>query len=80
MLRKFNNHIFLGIPLTSVKKDNPYYLPIFFKQNEGYLLLSQLRVFESKRLTTLQGKISPGQFGKIRNDVSEMILGRYLIL
>lgn len=77
ILRKFNNHIFLGIPLTSVMKDNKFYFPINFAEKTSCLLLSQLRVFEGKRLTKMKGKISHQQFSEVRNLVSKIVLGEY---
>jgi mRNA interferase MazF len=77
VLRKFNSHIFIGIPLTSVNKDNKYYFPITFKDKSSCLMLSQLRVFESKRLTRMKGKLSDKQFSNVRKVMSDIILGVY---
>ena len=34
IVRKFNPHIFFGVPLTTKIKQNPYYLPMRFKDRE----------------------------------------------
>jgi mRNA interferase MazF len=34
IVHKFNPHIFFGVPLTTKIKQNPYYLPIRFKDRE----------------------------------------------
>ena len=77
ILKKFNNHLFLGIPLTTKIKDNKYYLPIIFKEQIQCLLLSQLRILESKRLTRMKGKLTDDQFCKARKVMSEIVLGEY---
>jgi mRNA interferase MazF len=50
ILRKFNKQIFLGAPLTTKCKENKFYFRINFKDKEQSAMLSQIRVFESKRL------------------------------
>ena len=40
-------------------------------------MLSQIRVWESKRLTKVKGKISVEQFNEIRDLLSKMIVGDY---
>ncbi len=77
ILRKFNDRMFLGIPLTSKIKDNKHYFPIVFKDKISCLMLSQMRVFESKRLTTLMGKVPSNQFEEIRLVASKVVLGIY---
>lgn len=77
ILRKFNNHIFLGIPLTSAVKDNKYYFPITFKEQTSCLMLSQLRILESRRLTRMKGKLSDNQFLRVRKVVSGIVMGEY---
>ena len=32
IVRKFNPHIFFGVPLTTKIKHNPYYFPMRFKE------------------------------------------------
>ena len=52
VLRKFNRFIFYGIPLSSkIKEDNPYYVPIHVKGRTVSAIISQMRLFDSKRLT-----------------------------
>ena len=76
-MRKFNNHLFLSIPLTTKIKENRYYLPIIFKEQKQSLMLSQLRVLESKRLTKRKGKISDSQIRVIKKEIGKIIFGNY---
>ena len=40
IVRKFNPHIFFGVPLTTKIKQNPYYFPMRFKDREQCVMLS----------------------------------------
>ncbi|NBV07297.1 MAG: type II toxin-antitoxin system PemK/MazF family toxin [Proteobacteria bacterium] len=78
VVRKFNRHMFLGVPLTSkIKEHHKFYHKINFKDKEQSVMISQIIVWESKRLTRMKGKLSAEQFGEVRNLLSEMILGKY---
>ncbi|HLD76903.1 MAG TPA: type II toxin-antitoxin system PemK/MazF family toxin [Rickettsiales bacterium] len=44
VIRKFNKHIFLGIPLTTKIKYNKFYFNFVFKGNNQCAMLSQIRV------------------------------------
>ena len=73
ILRKFNNHIFFGIPLTTQIKDKHYYHKITLKNQEQCVMLSQLRLLESKRLTTKLGKLTQNQFDSVRIALKDML-------
>jgi mRNA interferase MazF len=73
VLRKFNQHIFLGIPLTTKVKENPYYIKITVHGREQCAMISQLRTYESKRLTRRLARLDDGDFNKIREAVKSMI-------
>jgi mRNA interferase MazF len=66
VLRKFNKDIFIGVPLTSIQKDNPYYFPHKLHETEGSILLSQARIFSAKRLERKLGHIGKGRFVALR--------------
>lgn len=73
VVKKFNNHIFLGIPLTTQIKEKHYYHRINFKNREQCAMLSQLRLFGSERLMNKMGKLSQEQFDEIRKILKEMM-------
>lgn len=73
IVRKFNRHIFLGVPLTTQIKQNLYYHPIHFKNKAQCVMLSQLRLWESKRLTEFLGKLPKEQFEEVRKALKQMI-------
>lgn len=73
VVRKFNNNIFLGVPLTTKIKDDEFYHMIHFKDKNQSAMLSQIRVLESKRLTQKMGDITKEQFEDVRRKIKEMI-------
>lgn len=66
IIRKFNRHIFFGVPLTTQIKQSPYYYQFYFKNMEQCALLSQLRIWESKRLRNPMGTLPSGTFEAIK--------------
>ena len=76
VLRKFNKQIFLGVPLTTKCKENKFYFRINFKDKEQSAMLSQIRVFESKRLRKRMGELPNNQFIAIKNAISEIVIFR----
>lgn len=73
IVRKFNPHIFWGVPLTTQIKESPYYHRIHFKEQDQCLMLSQLRLWESNRLTRKMGQLSDHQFNEVREALRRMI-------
>ena len=72
VLRKFNKHVFYGIPLTTQLKKNPYYLEVHFQDRKQCVVLSQVRLWDAKRLTNRMGMFSPTQYEKVMKSVSKM--------
>ena len=75
VVRKFNKNLFFGIPLTTKIKENKFYYKISFKDGEQCAMLSQLKIFESKRMRSRMGDLSHKQFDGVRKKLAEMILG-----
>lgn len=66
VIHKFNKHTFWGLPMSSKIKVNQYYESIVFQNIKRGVLLSQLRLFSSKRLIRKLGRISHKQFNIIK--------------
>ena len=79
IVRKFNNHIFFGVPLTTKIKENKYYQHINFKGQNQCAMLSQLKIFESKRLRSRMGDLPHKQFSEVKEKLSKIILGKDFI-
>lgn len=73
VFKKFNNNIFLGIPLSTKNKENKYYVQIIVKDILQSAMISQIRVIDTKRLDEKVGYISKNDFEKIKTAVLNMI-------
>ena len=71
IIRKFNNNIFIGIPLTSQEKNGKYYFKL--KSFISTAILSQVRLFDAKRLVRKIGKINSVELIEIKKRVRDII-------
>jgi mRNA interferase MazF len=71
ILRKFNKYIFLGIPLTTKKKNLnlPFYFKLKGAKRESIAVLSQIRLLSSKRLLREIEIIKPELFKQLKNQL-----------
>ena len=76
VLRKFNAHIFWGVPLTTKIKENRFYFPIEFKETKVCAMLSHLRLYDTKRLTSHKskmGKLPDNQFEAVKAALKDLL-------
>ena len=73
VLKKFNNNIFLGIPLSTKNKENPYYIKITIKDIPQSAMISQIRIMDTKRLDEKIGYISRKDLDIVKSEVRKMI-------
>ena len=71
--KKFSNHLFLGIPLTSKLKEGRFYAEFSFKEKPSNAILSQIRLFDSKRIEYFYGRIAPEQFLNIKKKLIALL-------
>lgn len=73
ILKKFNKTIFLGIPLSKQekKKDLPFYQSFEFKGKNSTAILSQIRLYDAKRLKFRYGKLSQHDFLETKKNSSD---------
>jgi mRNA interferase MazF len=74
VLKKLNKDSFLAIPLTTKLKSGSWYVPISYGGAERRAILSQIRVFDAKRLSEKMGTLSMDNF-KIVKDAFLMFYG-----
>jgi len=74
ILKKFNNRIFFGIPTSSKLKNSPFYRPVLIKRIRVSALMSQMRLFDVKRLLYKQGKISPNELVSLKKDFTKLLI------
>ncbi len=70
--RKFNNNVFLGVPLTSQPKEGKYYFTLeSFKGSTA--ILSQIKLFDAKRLIRFIGRIDKVELKTIKEKIRLII-------
>ncbi len=73
--KKFNNRVFLGIPLTSKSKNDKFHFKFEYKKGKNsYAILSQVRLFDIKRAKYYDGKISKSYFKKLQEKLINLIV------
>ena len=75
ILRKFSKDSFLGIPLTSAVKNDMFhfgFMPMRGRKLNN-AILSQVRLFSSKRIHDKMGKISIDDFNELKVKLKELI-------
>ncbi len=75
IVRKFNNTIFLGMPLSTKRKpNNKFYIEITQHQNEIVAaVISQIRLFDARRLKRKMYRLEELHYEKVRNALKEML-------
>ena len=77
IIKGFNKNMFFGIPLSTKMKEGKFYYKFQFQKKdelvENIALLSQLRLFNTKRLLNKIGVISKKDFIKMKNEFKSLI-------
>ena len=84
VIRKFNNQVLWGLPLTLCEKpDNPYYAPFRYAAFpevarapllSAVAILSQLRLIDAKRLRYKIGTVPSTEFAPIKEKVRRLLV------
>ena len=65
---------FLGIPLSTKEKHNIFHFEFsYLKDKFSYASLSQIRLFDTKRINQKSGKMSRGDFLELKIKLRELI-------
>ncbi len=68
VLKVFSRKSFLGIPLTSAgKSESKFYFKIIYNNKEYFVILSQVRLFSTKRLLRKITRIDTDTFSNIKS-------------
>ncbi len=79
IIRKFNNEIFWGVPLTRSQKDLPFYFTFMIQSGVGIneekstAVLSQIRLIDAKRLRRMIGHISKDDFVRLKKKLKALL-------
>lgn len=74
ILKKFNRSIVLAVPLTTRIKENVYHFPFIHNGITFAVILSQLRLISTKRLTRRVRRIDHALFQSIKRRIIEVSL------
>jgi mRNA interferase MazF len=77
VIKKFNQDIVLAVPLTTKTKDNKYYYSFTHNNINFAVILSQLRLISTKRLTRKIRKIDNILFKLIIDQIINVIFKSY---
>lgn len=66
IIKGFSKYQFWGVPLSTTDKVGPYYHPIVVNGNVSKVLLSQLRVLDTKRFLHKYGMLNQKDFTEVR--------------
>ncbi len=74
ILKKFNNEVFWGVPLTKTRKEGKYYFKFLFnKKQQSIAIISQLRLIDAKRLLYKIGDIGEEDFSALKQKIRQII-------
>jgi mRNA-degrading endonuclease toxin of MazEF toxin-antitoxin module len=73
ILVKFNHTVFYGLPLTTRSKKGKFYFEIIQNSKSSSVILSQMRLFDGKRLTRKIDRLDESQFFAIKSAMANLI-------
>ena len=73
VLKKYSKNVFVGIPLTSTNRESKYHYTFPFLSGISTALLSQIRLFDTKRLLVKMGRVSKGEYEEVRKRVKDIL-------
>lgn len=73
VIKKFNNEVLWGIPLTKNKKKGGYYFAFKFGGRGSTAILSQIRLIDAKRLQYKIGDVSDKDFSEIKRKLTQIL-------
>ncbi len=75
ILRKFSKDTFLGLPLTTSPKDDMFHYKFTLTSNKkvNYANLSQIKLFDVRRVKNKLGVISKDDFEKLKDKLKKLM-------
>ncbi len=74
IFRKFSKDTFLGIPLTTSTKDDMFHCAFDYKiSKKSCASLSQIKLFDAKRINQKDGKMSVIDFEKLKIKLKKLL-------
>ena len=73
VLKKFNKQVFLGVPLTHTDKKGKYYFNFELGGETSVAILSQVRLFDAKRIKYKLGMIAENYFSVLKEKIRQLL-------
>ena len=73
IIKKFNNEVCWGIPLTRNEKKNKYYFSFAFNGGTSTAILSQMRLIDGKRLQYKIGDVPDENFMEMKKRLIQFL-------
>lgn len=74
VFKKLSGNTFLGIPTTSQDKKGSWYVKVTLHKNLNTVILSQIRVFDYKRLSTKIGQLDAHDYKQVKLGFKRLFL------
>jgi len=73
VLKKFGIYTFIRIPLTRQGKLNKFYFNFLLNEKQSFAILSQIRLFDTKRIKRKMGYMTKDDFIKLKQKCKYLI-------
>jgi len=73
VIKKFNKQVFWGIPLTHTDKNGKYYFSFNLNEEKSVAILSQIRLFDAKRIKYKIGMINEVDFKSLKEKTKQLL-------
>ena len=74
VVKKFNNEVFFGVPLTHTDKKGKYYFSFNLNNGTSVAILSQVRLFDAKRIKYKIGMIDEKDFSTLKEKIRQLLV------
>ncbi|KIM12899.1 MAG: hypothetical protein KU38_02975 [Sulfurovum sp. FS08-3] len=73
VLKKYNQHIFFGIPLSTQLREGSFFFEFLLNGEKRNALIVQGRLLDTKRLENRIGMINREDFDRLKNKLKELM-------
>lgn len=74
VVKKFNNRLFWGVPLTSQNKNNPYHFALgTIKGKKNWAILSQGKTFDTARIQHKIARLDTTYFQAVKKAIAKVL-------
>ncbi len=74
ILKKITQNVFLGLPMTSLEKNGTWYVEILLHKKQNWVILSQARTLDARRLRNRIGELSDSVHSVVQKRFIDFLL------